>query len=284
MGVAGAIAGIVFGIYMVFATVLTGVAYVVRKFAVAVINKAADIADAWSGIKESIGKAFIDGVNIAIKSINWLIEKLNSIPGLNLNWSTLSEQQYGAFEPTIGSSSGSKIREYAAGLNDSTDNMLDNLADTGKWGADWIGKLMLGDYEWMRAIDSNWGNLFETGYAWGDAGAGYLDKLKGLWPLDTQVPSEDFLFGAGGADSGDGDGNGGGGGATGAIAKDTNDIKALLERLRDLAERDAVAKFTSVAVNIDMENDIGTTDLDGVITYVNDKVSGAMNNSLAGVL
>ena len=54
--------------------------------------------------------------------------------------------------------------------------------------------------------------------------------------------------------------------------------------MRDLAERSAIAKFTNVNVNLDMTNNVGETDLDGVISYVNDKVAGAMNNSLAGVL
>ena len=234
------------------------------------------------GIQDAAGAAayvladmFVGAANTAIKAINAIIDAINNIPGLDLG-------QIGALAAPV-----------ANDFNWGASNTAEGLQKMGNAGR---GFSNIGDL-WSSGM-SGLGDMFGTvlGGIW-DVGGGIMSNLghgvgsaidagNAMGKEFLSMPNEEFELGGGNGGGNDGaaGAGGGGGGALGSIADDTNDIKNLLERMKDLAERNAVAKFTSVNVNIDMNNQIEQTDLDGVITYVTDSVNGAMNNSLAGVI
>ena len=132
---------------------------------------------------------------------------------------------------------------------------------------------------------------FEYGDAWSkgyDFGAGVENKIGGM-----------FNTGDGGMfNTGDGGmfntGDGGMMGDVGSIAGDTGSIADSLsvtdeelEYLRDIAERDAINRFTTAEVKIDMTgmtNKIdGSADIDGIITELTDGFTEALVTAAEGV-
>jgi hypothetical protein len=249
-----------------------------------ILDGCGSILDGMQGAAEGIANLFIGAANVAIDAINGIIGALNMIPGINIG-------EMGHIGPANFGDWGAGAKAIAASARIKADKMGADLA------AEWSTTTSENAAEWAQygeVFGSVFGflfdslvNPFDTAATGGEIGAGIgrdiNEAFKDLLPKDPEPPSDEFLLGDG-SDVGAGTGGAGGGGAANQIAKDTNDIKNLLERMKDLAERNSLMRFTSVVVNIDMENDIGETDLDGVITYVNDKVAGAMNNSLAGVV
>lgn len=131
---------------------------------------------------------------------------------------------------------------------------------------------------------------FEYGGAWSkgyDFGAGVENKIGGM-----------FTMGDGGGMFNMGDGGGfdmsGMMGDVGSIAGDTGSIADSLsvtdeelEYLRDIAERDAINRFTTAEVKIDMTgmtNKIdGSADIDGIITELTDGFTEALVTAAEGV-
>ena len=144
-------------------------------------------------------------------------------------------------------------------------------------------KLSASDYQIQR---------IEYGDAWAagnDFGAGLEDKISGAFNLGGGV---DYGLGTG---SGYGDfamddllGNTGQTAAnTGAAADALSTSTEELEYLRDIAERDAINRFTTAEVRIDMTgmtNRIeGGADLDGVISTLTDGFTEALLTAAEGV-
>ena len=78
------------------------------------------------------------------------------------------------------------------------------------------------------------------------------------------------------------------------IADDTDSIADSMEMtgeelkyLRDIAERDAVNKFTLAEIKVEQTNSFGdvreTADLDGVVSYLEEKVDEALEAVAEGV-
>ena len=70
-------------------------------------------------------------------------------------------------------------------------------------------------------------------------------------------------------------------------ASDSLDItNEDLKYLRDIAERDVINRFTTAEIKVDMKNNnniSSSTDLDGLISDLTDKVTGALNMAAEGV-
>ncbi|MED4377989.1 tape measure protein [Schinkia azotoformans] len=59
-----------------------------------VVDFMASMAGSFDNVADVLGNAFVTGANIAIKAINWVIEALNKVPGVNLNtMKTLSHEK-----------------------------------------------------------------------------------------------------------------------------------------------------------------------------------------------
>lgn len=134
-------------------------------------------------------------------------------------------------------------------------------------------------------------DAFSAGAAWGD---GIADSVSNFSLSDvlggTDIPNvSDYTSGFNDAiaNSGVGDNLGSIAGDTGSI-KDSLDItEEDLKYLRDIAEQEAVNRYTVAEINIDqsgMQNNISSgDDIDGFMTKLTDSVNEAVDNMTEGV-
>ena len=120
-----------------------------------------------------------------------------------------------------------------------------------------------------------YGNAWDSGY---DFGAGIEDSLGGMFNMgDTDTFDMSGMMGDVSSIAGD----------TGSMADSLSATDEELEYLRDIAERDAINRFTTAEVKIDMTgmtNKIdGSVDLDGVITELTDGFTAALITAAEGV-
>lgn len=134
-------------------------------------------------------------------------------------------------------------------------------------------------------------DAFDAGASWGD---GVADAVSNFSLSDvfgsTDIPNvSDYTSGFSDAiaNAGIGDNLGNIAGDTGAI-KDSMDItQEELKYMRDIAEQDAINKFTTAEISVDMsgmQNSINSgDDIDGFMTKLTDSVSEAVDNMTEGV-
>jgi tape measure domain-containing protein len=74
---------------------------------------------------------------------------------------------------------------------------------------------------------------------------------------------------------------------TGATADNTSQSKEELSYLRDIAEKEAINRFTTAEIKVDLggvtNNVAANTDLDGIISYITDGLSDALLTAAEGV-
>lgn len=134
-------------------------------------------------------------------------------------------------------------------------------------------------------------DAFYAGAAWGD---GVADAVSNFNPSDlfgsTDIPNVgDYTAGFNDAiaNSGVGDNLGSIAGDTGAIKDSMEITQEDLKYLRDIAERDAIDKYTTAEIKVDMsgmQNNINSgDDIDGFMTKLTDSVNEAVDNMTEGV-
>lgn len=142
------------------------------------------------------------------------------------------------------------------------------------------------------AFQDGWASdAFNAGAAWGD---GVADKVSNFSLSDvfgqTDIPNVgDYTSGFNDAiaNSGIGDGVGSIDDNTGKI-KDSLDVtEEDLKYLRDIAEQEAINRFTTAEINVDMSGMQNTVnsgdDIDGFMTKLTDSVNEAVDNMTEGV-
>lgn len=146
-----------------------------------------------------------------------------------------------------------------------------------------VGDAFSEGFNTFNAFQEGWASdAFKAGASWGD---GVADKVGGLFDFDLGAAG-DYENGGFSLDNIAAD--------TGSIADSTGGMadaltvnNEQLEYLRDIAERDAVNRFTTAEVKIDMTgmtNRIdGGADLDGVLTTLTDGFAEALVAAAEGV-
>ena len=210
-----------------------------------------------------------DMVNGAIGVINKFIELLNKIPGVAIQ--AIEEVTFAAtFAATVEIKKGEMAQDYLdkeAEINQEIDAMT----------------LMLDQFK-SDAAASEQDRLNEIAEAQADAqGDGEDDGLE-------TNPSEIPPFNE------DGGGGGGGGGAvadnTGATAGNTAAMldsidlaNEELKYLRELAEQEAINRFTTAEIKVEMQNDNyinSDTDIDGIVNLLSESLEEAMAAAAEG--
>lgn len=142
------------------------------------------------------------------------------------------------------------------------------------------------------AFQDGWAsNAFNAGAAWGD---GIADKVSNFSLSDvfgqTDIPNvSDYTSGFNDAIA-----NSGVGDSVGSIDDNTGKIKDSLEvseedlkYLRDIAEQEAINRFTTAEINVDMSGMQNTVnsgdDINGFMTKLTDSVNEAVDNMTEGV-
>lgn len=235
--------------------------YAVKRLLGNLANNALDMAISMIGSFDSaatnLANMFISGANMAIQAINWVIDALNKVPGIDIG----------------------KMSEFSARTSVTAD-----LSKLKKGVNDWVGETPADYWEAPKMEMKSLGSAWDTGYNWGADlfnSDKNVEKVKG--PDNVQKAMEDAMKnanankGAGAVPStGDlGDkldkGNRNGGKTAGNTAKMAKSMEGSgedLKYLRDIAEREAINRYTTAEINIDMKNENhinSEMDIDGVI-------------------
>ncbi|HBF2829267.1 tape measure protein [Clostridioides difficile] len=253
----------------------------IAKGVIFIIEKMASLNDSVNSAGNALGKAFIDGVNIAIRGVNKLIDLINKIPGINIG-------KVGEATFTPVKADNSTIKKQIADLN--------------KWVGDAPEKIKL---ERMQYKDI--GAAFQKGNALGEKWQKSItDKFKDTFDINKMI--EDAKKKLGLDDLWDkkyglGDGFGSAGlnsplsdaakgakdtaGNTAKMAKTMDKSQEDLKYLRDIAEQETINRFTGVNIKIDMNNtnNINSdTDVDGIVNVLTEKLNDAMVVSAEGIV
>lgn len=267
-----------------FGVICGGINVVVQFFVnlgLTIANIALGIWNALGACAQNIGIAFgnvISGVqawfynllSTALTVVAGICEALNKLPFVDFDYSGITNA----------------ASDYAAKAAEASGNIQDFVS---------IGDAFNEGMSTFDTWQDGWvGDAFNAGANWGDGVAsGISDAVGGLFDMDLGAATD---YGASGlGTSGYGDfamddllGNTGQTAAnTGAAADALSTSTEELEYLRDIAERDAINRFTTAEVRIDMTgmtNRIeGGADLDGVISTLTDGFTEALLTAAEGV-
>lgn len=235
-----------------------------------VANVAIGIWNALSACCSNIGTAFhnvianVQGwfyglLSTVLTVVSGICAALNELPFVSFDYSGITaaaEEYAGKSAEAYGS-----VEEYT------------NVGDAFKSG--------MGTFDTFK--DGWASDAFAAGSAWGD---GVADKVSGLFDYEAGT-IDDFVTDTGYAMDGIGSDTADIADSTGGMAKSLDVSNEQLQYLRDIAERDAINRFTTAEVKIDMtgmNNRIeGSADLDGVISQLTDGFAEALVTAAEGV-
>lgn len=215
----------------------------------------------------SIQSWFYNLLSTALSVIEGICAALNKLPFVEFDYSGIS----------------SAADDYAAKASEAAGNKEDyqSISDAFNEG-----------FTTFDAFQDGWASdAFNAGAAWGD---GVADKVSNFSLSDvfgqTDIPNVgDYTSGFSDAiaNSGVGDGIDNIDDNTGKI-KDSLDItEEDLKYLRDIAEQEAINRFTTAEINVDMSGMQNTVnsgdDIDGFMTKLTDSVNEAVDNMTEGV-
>lgn len=264
-----------------FGVITGGVNVVIQLFknlGLTVANIALGIGNAIAALASNMMTAFHNAIcsvqswfynllSTALSVIEGICAALNKLPFVEFDYSGIS----------------SAADDYAAKASEAAGNKEDyqSISDAFNEG-----------FTTFDAFQDGWeSDAFNAGAAWGD---GVADKVSNFSLSDvfgqTDIPNVgDYTSGFSDAiaNSGVGDGIGNIDDNTGKI-KDSLDItEEDLKYLRDIAEQEAINRFTTAEINVDMSGMQNTVnsgdDIDGFMTKLTDSVNEAVDNMTEGV-
>lgn len=264
-----------------FGVITGGINVVIQFFknlGLTVANIALGIGNAIAALGSNIMTAFhnaicsvqawwYDLLSTCLSVIESICAALNKLPFVEFDYSGIS----------------SAADDYAAKASEAAGNKEDyqSISDAFNEG-----------FTTFDAFQDGWASdAFNAGAAWGD---GVADKVSNFSLSDvfgkTDIPNVgDYTSGFADAiaNSGVGDGIGNIDDNTGKI-KDSLDItEEDLKYLRDIAEQEAINRFTTAEINVDMSGMQNTVnsgdDIDGFMTKLTDSVNEAVDNMTEGV-
>lgn len=215
----------------------------------------------------SVQSWFYNLLSTALSVIEGICSALNKLPFVEFDYSGIS----------------SAADDYAAKASEAAGNKEDyqSISDAFNEG-----------FTNFDAFQDGWASdAFNAGAAWGD---GIADKVSNFSLSDvfgqTDIPNVgDYTSGFNDAIA-----NSGVGDSIGNIDDNTGKIKDSLEvseedlkYLRDIAEQEAINRFTTAEINVDMSGMQNTVnsgdDIDGFMTKLTDSVNEAVDNMTEGV-
>lgn len=215
----------------------------------------------------SVQSWFYNLLSTALSVIEGICSALNKLPFVEFDYSGIS----------------SAADDYAAKASEASGNKEDyqSISDAFNEG-----------FTTFDAFQGGWASdAFNAGAAWGD---GVADKVSNFSLSDvfgkTDIPNVgDYTSGFADAiaNSGVGDGIGNIDDNTGKIKDSLEVSEEDLKYLRDIAEQEAINRFTTAEINVDMSGMQNTVnsgdDIDGFMTKLTDSVNEAVDNMTEGV-
>lgn len=235
-----------------FVNITKGRTYAVRRLfynlATNVLDVIISMTRGWDGFATSFVNAIIDAVNIAIRAWNWFIDLLPE---------NIADK--------IGLSVGTEFSH-----RDSITSDLENLKGTLD---DWVGEPPDDYWEAPKMEMKSLGDAWDTGYDWG---ANLLNSKEGTGGnTDALMQSINDAMGLGEKLD---KGNEAGKKTADNTKKAADGIKMMnedLKYLRDIAEREAINRYTTAEIKVDMKNENhinSEMDIDGVIDKFGERV------------
>lgn len=233
----------------------------------AIAALASNMMTAFHNAIYSVQSWFYNLLSTALSVIEGICSALNKLPFVEFDYSGIS----------------SAADDYAAKASEAAGNKEDyqSISDAFNEG-----------FTTFDAFQDGWASdAFNAGAAWGD---GIADKVSNFSLSDvfgqTDIPNVgDYTSGFNDAiaNSGVGDSIGNIDDNTGKI-KDSLDVtEEDLKYLRDIAEQEAINRFTTAEINVDMSGMQNTVnsgdDIDGFMTKLTDSVNEAVDNMTEGV-
>ncbi|HBF1647458.1 TPA: tape measure protein [Clostridioides difficile] len=247
----------------------------IAKGVIFIIEKMASLNDSVNNAGNALGKAFVDGANIAIRGVNKLVDLLNKIPGVNIG-----KVAEATFTPV--KADNSYIKQQINSLNrwvgDAPEKVKLERMGYKDIGAEFQKGNALGT-KWQNAISNKLKDTFDINKMLEDA----KDKLglKDLWDKDNTLNNLGGFGGDLGKNVKDTAGN------TAKMAKTMDKSQEDLKYLRDIAEQEVINRFTGVNIKIDMNNTNNISkdnDLDGIVNVLTEKLNDAMVVSAEGIV
>ena len=230
----------------------------------AILALASNMGTAFHNAIAGIQSWFYDLLSTALSVVAGIAEALNKLPFVDFDFSGISNA----------------ASDYAA---------KSKAAAESKQEYQDVGQAFDEGMSTFDVFQDGWSDkAFKAGAKWGD---GVSDKVSST--------IDGFMKSNGGVDTSNMF-NGGGYTASATVPSDVSNIakntkKASdslditnedLQYLRDIAERDVINRFTTAEIKIDMKNNnniSSSTDLDGLISDLTDKVTGALSMAAEGV-
>ena len=233
----------------------------------AIVALASNMMTAFHNAICSVQSWFYNLLSTALSVIEGICSALNKLPFVKFDYSGIS----------------SAADDYAAKASEAGGNKEDYQS---------INDAFNEGFTTFDAFQDGWAsNAFNAGAAWGD---GIADKVSNFSLSDafdqTDIPNvSDYTSGFNDAIA-----NSGVGDSVGSIDDNTGKIKDSLEvseedlkYLRDIAEQEAINRFTTAEINVDMSGMQNTVnsgdDIDGFMTKLTDSVNEAVDNMTEGV-
>ncbi|HBH0438320.1 TPA: tape measure protein [Clostridioides difficile] len=271
-GIVNAINICVVGIANAFRTGLYAVQCFFIDMANTGLKAGVNLDKAFDKFATNLANGIIKAVNIAVKGLNWLVQQINKIPGIDLP----QMKEFQKVNTVIGTKTTFKpiqkppepkawkpelveyknlksefIKGYDVGHQ--LQNKLKDTFDISKIAEDAKKKL---------GLDDLWDKKYGLGEGIGSAGLNspLNDAAKGA--KDTA-------------------------GNTAKMAKTMDKSQEDLKYLRDIAEQEVINRFTGVNIKIDMNNTNNINseaDVDGIVNVLTEKLNDAMVVSAEGIV
>ncbi|HBE8904521.1 TPA: tape measure protein [Clostridioides difficile] len=247
----------------------------IAKGVIFIIEKMASLNDSVNSAGNALGKAFIDGANIAIRGVNKLVDLLNKIPGVDIG-------KVGEATFTPVKADNSTIKKQIADLNkwvgDAPEKIKLDRMGYKDIGAAFQKGNALGT-KWQNAITDKFKDTFDINKMLEDAKKKL--GLDDLWNKQNPLNNLGGFGGDLGKNVKDTAGN------TAKMAKTMDKSQEDLKYLRDIAEQETINRFTGVNIKIDMNNTNNIskdTDVDGIVNVLTEKLNDAMVVSAEGIV
>ena len=211
----------------------------------------------------SVQSWFYNLLSTALTVVEGICKALNKLPFVEFDYSGIS----------------SAADDYAAKASEAAGNKEDYKS---------IGDAFNDGMSTFDTFQDGWASdAFNAGAAWGD---GVADKVSNMFSgSDGGVDTSNMFNGGGysGYDAGQVPANIADTAANTGKAADSLDITSEdLKYLRDIAETEAINRFTTAEIKVEMTNNnnvSGDMDLDGMVDYLANGVNEAMEKAAEGV-
>lgn len=211
------------------------------------INMAESMIGSFDSAATNLANMFVDAANTAVGAINWVSDAINNLTGIDFG-------KMGTF------SHRTSVSADYSGLKGKIN--------------DWVGDAPAGTWSAPRMEMKSIPDAFSSGYDWG------ANLFNGP-DMDLTMPTtnmDDILSNLQGIQDAADKGSKAGKDTAGSAKKLADNVKMAsddLKYLRDLSERDAINRFTTAEIKVDMKNENhinSEMDIDGVIDRFGEKV------------